>query len=201
MINATLLTLAETSLNKLLLLSPETVDQLGQLSNKVIAIQLTSPAASLSLQPSERGLQIDMFERDDADVTLTGSASDFFRLLTAADNSDAMFGKSINVSGDSALATRFSKVLIDAALDWEAILAQLLGDLPAHEIARYLRWKANLYLNTGNSLMLNLEEYLKEELRVLPSAPEINLFSSEVDRIRQETERLTARIERLEQQD
>lgn len=197
MINATLLTLAETSLNKLLLLSPETVDQLGQLSNKVIAIQLTSPAASLSLQPSERGLQIDMLERDDADVTLTGSASDFFRLLTAADNSDAMFGKSINVSGDSALATRFSKILIDAALDWEAILAQLLGDLPAHEIARYLRWKASLYLNIGNSLMLNLEEYLKEELRVLPSAPEISRFSSEVDRIRQETERLTARIERL----
>jgi ubiquinone biosynthesis protein UbiJ len=199
MINATLLTLAETSLNKLLLLSPETVDQLSQLSNKVIAIQLTSPAASLSLQPSERGLQIDMLERDDADVTLTGSASDFFRLLTAADNSDAMFGKSINVSGDSALATRFSNILIDAALDWEAILAQLLGDLPAHEIAHYLRWKANLYLNTGNSLILNLEEYLKEELRVLPSAPEISLFSSEVDRIRQETERLTARIDRLKQ--
>ncbi len=44
-----------------------------------------------------------------------------------------MFGKSISVSGDSALATRFSKILIDAALDWEAILAQLLGDLPAHE--------------------------------------------------------------------
>ncbi len=199
MINATLLTLAETSLNKLLLLSPETVGQLERLSNKVIAIQLMSPAASMSIQPSAKGLQIDMLERDDADVTLTGNASDFFRLLTAADSSDAMFGKSIRVTGDSALASRFSQVLIDAALDWEAILAQLLGDLPAHEIARYLRWKANLYLNTGNSLMLNLEEYLKEELRVLPSAPEISQFSSEVDRIRQETERLTARIDRLKQ--
>ena len=199
MINATLLTLAETSLNKVLLLSPETVDQLDQISNKVIAIQLTSPVVSLSLRPSTEGIQIDMLDPDNADVTLTGSASDFFRLLTAADNSDAMFGKSINVSGDSSLATRFSNVLIDAALDWEALLAQLLGDLPAHEIARYLRWKANLYLNTGNSLILNLEEYLKEELRALPSVPEISQFSSEVDRIRQATERLTARIERLKQ--
>ena len=199
MINATLLTLAETSLNKLLRLSPDTVDQLSQLDSKVIAIQLTSPAATLSLQPSGEGIQIDQFERDDADVTLSGSGSDFFRLLTAADSSDAMFGKSITVSGDSGLATRFSKILIDAALDWEAILAQLLGDLPAHEVARYLRWKAQLYLNTGNSLMLNLEEYLKEELRILPSAPEVSQFSSEVDRIRQDTERLSARIARLQE--
>lgn len=199
MINATLLTLAETSLNKLLRLSPDTVDQLSQLNSKVIAIQLTSPAATLSLQPSGEGIQIDQFERDDADVTLSGSGSDFFRLLTAADSSDAMFGKSITVSGDSGLATRFSKILIDAALDWEAILAQLLGDLPAHEVARYLRWKAQLYLNTGNSLMLNLEEYLKEELRILPSAPEVSQFSSEVDRIRQDTERLSARIARLQE--
>ena len=199
MINATLLTLAETSLNKLLRLSPDTVDQLSQLNSKVIAIQLTSPAATLSLQPSGEGIQIDQFERDDADVTLSGSGSDFFRLLTAADSSDAMFGKSITVSGDSGLATRFSKILIDAALDWEAILAQLLGDLPAHEVARYLRWKAQLYLNTGNSLMLNLEEYLKEELRILPSAPEVSQFSSEVDQIRQDTERLSARIARLQE--
>ncbi|BBB24886.1 ubiquinone biosynthesis accessory factor UbiJ [Amphritea japonica] len=199
MINATLLTLAETSLNKLLRLSPETVDQLSQLNGKVIAIQLTSPAATLSLQPSGEGIQIDIFERDDADVTLSGSGSDFFRLLTATDSSDAMFGKSITVRGDSGLATRFSKILIDAALDWEAILAQLLGDLPAHEVARYLRWKAQLYLTTGNSLLLNLEEYLKEELRILPSAPEVRQFSSEVDRIRQDTERLSARIARLQE--
>ena len=199
MINATLLTLAETSLNKVLRLNPETVDQLSQLNSKVIAIQLTSPAATLSLQPSSEGIQIDQFERDDADVTLCGSGSDFFRLLTAADSSDAMFGKSITVSGDSGLATRFSKILIDAALDWEAILAQLLGDLPAHEVARYLRWKAQLYLNTGNSLMLNLEEYLKEELRILPSVPEVSQFSSEVDQIRQDTERLSARIARLQE--
>ncbi len=199
MINATLLTLAETSLNKLLRLSPDTVNQLSQLNSKVIAIQLTSPAATLSLQPSGEGIQIDQFERDDADVTLSGSGRDFFRLLTAADSSDAMFGKSITVSGDSGLATRFSKILIDAALDWEAILAQLLGDLPAYEVARYLRWKAQLYLNTGNSLMLNLEEYLKEELRILPSAPEVSQFASEVDRIRQDTERLSARIARLQE--
>jgi len=198
-INATLLTVAEAAINRLLLLNPETVDQLGQLNGRVIAIQLTAPAIALSLQPSSAGIQIDMIERDDADVTLTGSAADFLRLLNAADSSDAMFGKTIHLSGDNALANRFSQVLIDAALDWEGILAQILGDLPAHELARYLKWKAGFYLNTGSSLMRNFEEYLKEELRLLPSRAEINHFTTATDSLRQETDRAAARIERLRQ--
>ncbi|RRC97280.1 hypothetical protein EHS89_18665 [Amphritea balenae] len=197
-INATLLTLTEASVNKLLLLNPEVIDRLTRLDGKVIAIQLSSPAAALSIQPSSQGLQIDMLCREDADVTLSGSAADFLRLLSSQESSDAMFGKSISVTGDSALATRFSQIMIDAALDWEAILAQLIGDLPAHELARYLRWKAEFYLNTGNSLMMNLEEYLKEEVQLLPSQPEVSQFSNQVAELRQETDRIAARIERLQ---
>ena len=197
-INATLLTLAEASVNKLLLLNPEVIDRLTRLDGKVIAIQLSSPAVALSIQPSSQGLQIDMLCREDADVTLSGSAADFLRLLSSQESSDAMFGKSISVTGDSALATRFSQIMIDAALDWEAILAQLIGDLPAHELARYLRWKAEFYLNTGNSLMMNLEEYLKEEVQLLPSQPEVSQFSNQVAELRQETDRIAARIERLQ---
>ena len=199
-INATLLTLAESTINRLLLASPETVDRLGQLDGKVIAIQLTSPAISLSLQPSAAGLQIDQIARDDADVTLTGTAADFFQLLSATDNSQAMFGKTIKLSGDSALATRFSQVMIDAALDWEGILAQTVGDLPAHELARLLKWKTRFYLQAGHSLVQNLEEYLKEELQLLPSQPQLKRFYTEVDSLRQETERAEARIERLRRQ-
>lgn len=196
-INATLLTLAESTINRLLLVRPETVAQLGRLDGKVIAIQLTSPAMSLSLQPSTAGLQIDQIERDDADVTLSGTAADFFQLLSAADSSEAMFGKTIKLSGDSALATRFSQVMVDAALDWEGILAQVIGDLPAHEVARLLKWKTRFYLQAGHSLVQNFEEYIKEELQLLPSQPQLKRFYSEVDSLRQETERAEARIERL----
>lgn len=198
-INATLLTVAEAATNRVLLLNPLIAERLTALEGKVIAIQLTSPQIELSIQPGPQGLQIDMIERDDADVTLSGSATDFFKLLSARESSDAMFGKSISIQGDSALATRFSQILIDAALDWEGLLAEIMGDLPAYQLARYLRWKAGFYLNLGNSLMLNLEEYLKEEIRLLPTRPELELFSNQVDNLRRETERSAARIERLKQ--
>ncbi|MEH6576025.1 MAG: SCP2 sterol-binding domain-containing protein [Amphritea sp.] len=198
-INATLLTLAESVINLLLCCNPAIQQRLLKLDGKVIAVRLDTPGLSLSIQPNPNGLQLDLIERSDADVTLTGSASDFFQLLTAQEKSDALFGKSIAIEGDSGLATVFSQILIDAALDWEGILAEIIGDLPAHQLARYLRWKAAFYLNTGSSLMQNTEEYLHEEIRLLPTRAEIDHFLQQVDTLKEDTERAEARLQKLQQ--
>ena len=87
-INATLLTLAESVINPLLCCNPAIQQRLLKLDGKVIAVRLDTPALSLSIQPNPNGLQLDLIERNDADVTLAGSASDFFRLLTAQEKSD-----------------------------------------------------------------------------------------------------------------
>lgn len=196
-INATLLTLTETSLNQLLGHNPEALRRLAELEGKVIGLKLEAPACSLSLRPHRKGLQIELIDQDDTDVTLSGNVSDFLRLLTAQEKTDALFGKSIRITGDSGLATRFSQILIDAGMDWEGILADIIGDLPAHQLGSYLRWKAAFYLNAGNSLMQNMEEYLKEEIRLLPTRPELEHFSDQVDTLSESTERAEARLQRL----
>jgi len=196
-INATLLTLAETSLNQLLGHNPEALRRLAELEGKVIGINLSAPTCSLSLRPHGGGVQIERIDQDNADVTLSGSASDFFRLLTAQEKTDALFGKSIRVAGDSGLATRFSQILIESGMDWEGILADIIGDLPAHHLGDYLRWKAAFYFNAGNSLMQNMEEYLKEEIRLLPTQPELEHFSDQVDTLKEAVERSEARLQRL----
>lgn len=199
-LQATLLTLAESSANELLSHNPEALRRLSQLDGKVISIQLQSPTLQLSIQPHVNGLQLEQIIREDADVALTGTPSDFLRLLTSQEKSDALFGKSIQISGDSALATRFSQILIDAGMDWEGMLAGIIGDLPAHQLGNYLRWKVGFYLNAGSSLITNLEEYLKEEIRLLPTQPEVNHFNRQVSQLREDTDRIQARIERLQQQ-
>jgi ubiquinone biosynthesis protein UbiJ len=51
---------------------------------------------------------------------------------------------------------------------------------------------------TGSSLMHSLEEYLHEEARLLPTRVEIEIAQDEGDALRAATDRLDARISRLE---
>ena len=194
MLQATLFTTAEEVCNQLLKRDPVTLQHLERLSGKVIAIELTQPQLSLFLLPNADGLQLQSIYNDTPDAILSGRAVDFLTLITRADRADAMFGKTIQITGDTVLATRLQEILADAQIDWEAMIANLIGELPAHQLALYASWKAQWYKNAGTSALQNLDEYLKEEFRVIPTRPEVNKFYSEVDTLRERVERLSARI-------
>ena len=195
MLQATLFTTAETVCNQLLKRDPVTLQHLERLTGKVIAIECTSPALNLYLLPNADGLQIQSIYNDEPTTTLRGNAADFITLLTSKDKSDAMFGKTVQVSGDSALATRFQQILSDAQIDWEAMLGDVIGDLPAHQVALYTAWKAQWYKNSASSFIHNLDEFVKEEVRFIPTRPEMDLFTNEVEQLQERVERLAARIE------
>lgn len=195
MLQATLFTTAETVCNQLLKRDPVTLQHLERLTGKVIALECTSPQLNLYLLPNADGIQIQSVYLDQPSTTLSGNAADFIKLLTSKDKADAMFGKTIQVSGDSALATRFQEIMRDAQIDWEAMLGDIIGDLPAHQVALYTAWKAQWYKNSASSFIHNLDEYVKEEARIIPTRPEIDLFTSEVEQLQERVERLAARVE------
>ena len=198
LLNATAFTVAEEAVNTLLQRDEVTLERLGKLSGKVIAIQLTLPAITLYILPNCTGLQLQSHIEDDADVILSGGPTDFSKLLTSKDSAEAMFGKGITVTGDSGLANRFQEILADTQIDWEGALGDIIGDLPAHQLTNFLNWKASSYKRTGSSFIHNLEEYLTEEARMLPSRPEVDNFLKNVDQTRDSVERIEARIQQLQ---
>lgn len=194
MLQASLFTTAEEICNQLIKRDPVTQHNLGLLSGKVIAIECTLPQLTVCMLPNVDGLQIQSTFHDSPDTTLKGSITDFIQLLTASDKSSAMFGKTIQVSGDSTLATRFQEILADARIDWEEMMANIVGDLPAHQLALYTAWKVQWYKNTGESLLQSLDEYIKEEARLIPTRPETEMFYKEIESLNERVERLAAKI-------
>ncbi|ABI55427.1 ubiquinone biosynthesis accessory factor UbiJ [Alkalilimnicola ehrlichii MLHE-1] len=83
-------------------------------------------------------------------------------------------------------------------VDWEAQLARVVGDIPAHEVGRLLRGLGQWGGEVLESARLNLGEYLTEEGRLLPPRAEVRGFVEEVSVLRQDADRLAARIARLE---
>ena len=194
MLQASLFTTAEALINKLIHRDPVTLQHLARLEGKVIQIELTFPQLNLFLLPNSDGVQIQSVYQDTPDAILSGTANDFLTLASSKDKADAMFGKTIQISGDSALATRFQEILADAQIDWEMMLGDIIGDLPAHQIALYAAWKTQWYKNAGSSLISNLDEYLKEEVRFIPTRPEAEHFYSEIDALQERVERLAAKV-------
>ncbi|MCV6589666.1 MAG: SCP2 sterol-binding domain-containing protein [Marinobacterium sp.] len=200
MISSTLFTVAEESINAVLRNDPTSLQRLSQLEGKTLVIQLTQPDMRFAILPNADGLQLHSKMGLDADVTLTGTPADFMRLLSSPDKAAAMFGQGISASGDNGLATELQHILSASHFDWEGKLAAIIGNLPAHQLADFISFKSNQYRTIGNSLLENLQEYLKEESDLLPARPEVDDFLNAVDRLRDDADRLEARFQRLSEQ-
>lgn len=195
MLSASLLSFAEQSLNRLLAQDPVTLDRLGELGGRVIAIQASAPTFELYLLPHSEGIDLLSHYGGEADVSLCGSAIQLARLPIAGN--EVLFGKGVEIHGDSALAHRLQTVLADTRIDWEAWLGNLLGDAAGHEAARFLKALGGYSRDAAHSLLLNSKEYLQEEAQLLPTRVEIELFLDEADELREAVDRLEARINRL----
>ncbi|KEA65098.1 hypothetical protein ADIMK_0800 [Marinobacterium lacunae] len=196
MLSAGLLSFAEQSLNTLLAQDPVTLDRLGALGGRVIAVEASSPAMALYLLPHSEGIDLLAHYEGEADVTLSGQALSLMRLPIAGN--EVLFGKGVALRGDAALAHTLQGILADTRIDWEAWLGNLLGDAAGHEAARFLRSLGSYSRDTAQSLILNSKEYLQEEAQLLPTRIEIELFLDEVDELREAVDRLEARINRLQ---
>jgi len=73
-----------------------------------------------------------------------------------------------------------------------------VGDVPAHFIGQRVRGAVRWSRQAFTSLNANVEEYIHEESRSLPGRRELEATFTDIDRLNLKTERLEARIKRLE---
>ena len=70
-------------------------------------------------------------------------------------------------------------------------------DIVAHKIGNLFRSSQNWTEETIETFKLNSKEFLQEETRDLPAGPEADIFYQQVDQLRSDFDRLSARIEQL----
>jgi ubiquinone biosynthesis protein UbiJ len=104
----------------------------------------------------------------------------------------------VDLTGDAATAQRFQKLLGYVKPDVEEELSRVVGDVAAHRLAELGRGVRNWARAARSTLGNNVREYLQEESRDLPTRYEVDRFSSELGVLRDDVERLAARLRRLE---
>ena len=92
------------------------------------------------------------------------------------------------------------KVMENFELDWEELLADHLGDLPAATLARLLRKQWSWSKETATNLRLQLVQHLQTNSQLLPSNIEFDCFVDDMERFNTQLDRTDAKLKRLEKQ-
>ncbi len=184
----------ETALNYALSLDPEISRELSAMHGYILAFDLRGSGIKLFLIPDQNGrLQLFNNIEGDADCIISGSP---FALMRSHfdENNQLVFSGEIQISGNTSLAQKFVSILKRLDIDLEEQLSRLTGDLIAHQVGEAFRQSFNWLGRNNQSLMLNMQEYLQEEARLLPTIFELEDFYAEVDRCREDIDRLEARL-------
>lgn len=198
-ISAALLGSLEIALNKAMQLDPETLQRLGSLHGRVIKLELIGLDLHLFLVPDPGGIQLLSELEGEPDCTLRGTPLDLANMRSSRDSADQLFSGNVQIEGDSAIAHQFGEIMSSLEIDWEEQLSHLTGDVVAHEVGNLTRSVVHWGGRLAHTFGLNLQEYLQEEVRLLPSRYELEPFFDDVDHLRDDVERLHARVARLNQ--
>ncbi len=196
-IPASLLAAAEAGLNGYLALDPEGARGFEPLYGRIITIEIDGLGARVTLIPGPDRIQV--FGAYDAtpDCLIRGTPLALARMAMAKQKQAELSGGKVRIEGDTAVAQGLSDAMAGLDVDWEEQLARVLGDPIANQLGRAVRAAGDWGARTGETVKANLKEYLTEESRLLPTRYELDDFLNQVDTLRDDVERLAARIAQL----
>lgn len=183
----------ETALNQVLRLDPEISPGLAGLNGTVIAIEPEGLGMTFYLLPGIDGIRV--VDRYDGEPTVRIRGAPL--ALARRWRGHRSAGDDISVEGDPAVGREFQAILAQLDIDWEEQLSKVVGDVAAHQLGKLWRGFRAWSRRTSDTLLRDGGEYLQQELRALPPRPVVERFLSAVDVLREDTDRLAARIERL----
>jgi ubiquinone biosynthesis protein UbiJ len=190
---------AESLINGALKYDPATLRKMGELEGKVLLIESTMPPLKLAMETNGQGIMLHSNWQDKADTTVSGSLISIAGLAVNSASQASFSGSGVNMSGDLDLLLKINNLLAELNVDWEAILASVIGDIPAHLMADKLRKSAAMAKDVGQRAKSAAAEVAKEELRVTPTSPEFKGFSQQVRELSSGVERAAARINKSRQ--
>ncbi|TNC86824.1 MAG: hypothetical protein CSH37_02925 [Thalassolituus sp.] len=189
----------ETLINRALREDPATLTRLAKQEGRLLAVEVSN-LGRVNVRLLRDGIALSMTQDSDAEVVLSGTASDFLGLARAGDKAHELINSQIDMQGDTELALFLTRTLDKLDIDWEAAIQPLTGSLLAHQVGKGIRGLLKWRTSTGSTYRTAAKEYLEDELNLVTPQPLLDRFAEETDQLRLRADRLSARIAQLENQ-
>jgi ubiquinone biosynthesis protein UbiJ len=190
-----LTTTLEKVLNRGLPRSPRARELCGELVGKSLGVEVRGLTRIL-VRSSGPALHCATDPTGVADADLSGSAMSLLSL--AGQSPEAVLQKgSVEIRGDAEIARKYRELGRLLMPDMEEELSLAIGDVPAHQLGRFARAAFNWGRETAVTAAQNVAEYFAHERADLVPRAEADQFAAGVDKMREDVDRLEARINLL----
>ncbi|MFM1897455.1 MAG: hypothetical protein RLZZ385_2529 [Pseudomonadota bacterium] len=197
LLESALLLPAEALLNALLSRDVFAAQRLGKLAGRTIEIESRLPDWFVSVRILERGIQLSSSSNGKPDARLRGSSRELVSLLLESATGGGLSGGAIEIHGDAELVQDVYRLLSALEVDWQGPLSALFGDRFTQGVDDLSGTAMKWSIATSRQAISNIDEYLHEEGRWLPSTAETEGFSLRLDDLRLRIDRLAARVSQL----
>jgi ubiquinone biosynthesis protein UbiJ len=192
-----LFTPLEALLNRNIAASSKARTALARLAGRSLEVRVSATPMKIRFAAGESAVAVSDGGEGEPDAVIEGTPL-ALATLAGPDAEDRIRAGSVRISGDAETAQSFQKLFEAARPDFEEELSRLTGDVAAHHLANAARDALEFGRRAFGTLARNMGEYLTEESRDLPARPEVEAWIEAVDSLREDADRLEARLERLE---
>lgn len=190
---------AEALIDTALAHDPASASALAVLEGQVLLIESTLPPITIAVEPTSSGVKLHDQWDDEASVSVTGTLVAMAGVALNAKESVSFSGTGIRVSGNLDTLNQLNKIMGNLDIDWEAALAEIIGDIPAHLLAQSIRSSAAFRAETVKRASTGLVEVAQEEFNLTPSKNEFETIAPGIRKLSSDVDRLAARLKRLQQ--
>ena len=141
------------------------------------------------------------YHEDKTDAGVCGSLVAFADLVARRNQPiDKVSG--LESWGDEDVIQRLSEIHQSVEFDWEAVLCRCFGDVGGHLLAQGFYFASSQAEKVRTVAGENLEGYLQEELRLVPSRNELDssTFAADIAELQEAVDALAANVNKFDKQ-
>lgn len=187
----------ESALNHTLSLDPDTQQRLAALDGRSVQLHLRGPELALAISVDGARLKVGP-PQDGSQLKVAATPGSLLAMLFRRDEDGIAPGK-VEIAGDAELARQLEKLAGKFAPDFEEAFARSFGDVLGVPLARAVRKGLAHARDTASHLTEDGADWLRDEARVAMAPGDVEGFLDGVDDVRERSERLESRVQRLVQ--
>jgi ubiquinone biosynthesis protein UbiJ len=188
----------ESALNRALAMDADTREALARLDGRVVELTLASPPLAVRLRVEGERLTVGPVDPEgEPDLAVRTTLGGMLAQLPFLRRDDTPTVGRVRVSGDAELARQLQRLAERFDPDWQQPFISLFGEVLGVQVANTLAGGLRQMRGLGEGFARSAAAYVTEESRDVVPRAELEAFLDDVDGLRDDVDRLAARVARL----